>query len=426
MPEFLTKSNLARKISAKLKNSYNHVATFYCRRSVEKGFQLDEFPTGLSLSPNTPIDLNPPYIISALDFVMYIVDAIMQKTLSTQQREVVGWVIPSVGRVLGSDFVGMVQRKMRDEDYPKPGVQGGLPPEEKIIRFIVLINSLDISNDYLSRIVSSKEGEGEGGESGSSIPNGSSSGVPGLLRTGGIKDEVVPPKHLRDTFPFDSDAAFVVSTLKSLESSFHSKTSELMAEGLKVLFNNVVKLRLRPVMSETFRDADYQLTESELRQMKHELGLDGDGDDGNCMGSGDLVARRFEEGWDQLMKPLSRILTPRTYSSLLDTTAKSLAKTLEKKLWSHYGGKVNALGAVRMERDFGGIIAVVGKKNYAVREVFGRVSQILMVANMEEDEWVEVSAAAKNENKEDVDRYVEWVLSVEERKRARGLVAESG
>ena len=60
-----------------------------------------------------------------------------------------------------------------------------------------------------------------------------------------------------------------------------------------------------------------------------------------------------------------------------------------------------------------------------MREVFGRVSQILMVANMEEDEWAEVSAAAKKEDEEDVDRYVEWVLSVEERKRARGLVAES-
>src|SRR5258707_580804 len=87
---------------------------------------------------------------------MYIINTVLQHSLSTSHRNVVSAVIPTISRVLGSDFVGMVQRKMRDESYPKPVVQGGLPPEDKVIAFIVLINSLDVSNDYISRIVNSR------------------------------------------------------------------------------------------------------------------------------------------------------------------------------------------------------------------------------------------------------------------------------
>ncbi len=70
-----------------------------------------------------------------------------------------------------------------------------------------------------------------------------------------------------------------------------------------------------------------------------------------------------------------------------------------------------------MERDFNGIISTVAKGNYSVRELFNRVTQILMVANMEDDEWEELAET-------DDDGGIEWVLSQEERRRARNLVRE--
>src|SRR5690349_4718961 len=116
------------------------MTTFFFRRSVEKAFQLDGYPTGLSLSLSRHIEGNAPYIILAVDDVMYIVNTVIQKSISTSQRDVIASVVPTIGRVLGSDFVGMIQRKMRDESYPRPVIQGGFPPEDKIIQFIVLIN----------------------------------------------------------------------------------------------------------------------------------------------------------------------------------------------------------------------------------------------------------------------------------------------
>jgi hypothetical protein len=388
MPDLLIKSTLSRKISARLTTPFNVMTTFFFRRSVEKAFQLDESPTGLSLSHSKPLDGNPPYIISAVDDVMYIVNTVLQRSLDTSQRDVIASVIPTIGRVLGTDFVGMIQRKMRDESYPKPAIQGGFPPEDKIISFIVLINSLDVANEYIARIVTSR--------------------VEGPETTPGSKES----SPLHEKFPFDHDSTFVINALESLNSTFSSKTTELLNEALKVMFDQVIKPRLRPVLSDTFRDVDYSLTEEDLEDIARE----NDGDDDPDTLS-DMVARTFEHSWEALMKPIQRIMTAKTYTQLLDMTAKHLSRVLEKRIWG-FAGKMNALGAQRMERDFSGVIGVVARGGrYGVRDAFARVAQIAMLVNMEEEEL-----EALNEAEDDGEEEMAWVLSEDERRRARGLV----
>ncbi|CAH0049612.1 unnamed protein product [Clonostachys solani] len=382
IPEVLIKSNLYRKVSGKLISPYNVMTTFFFRRSVEKAFQLDEYPTGLSLSMNRQIESNVPYIILAVDDVMYIVNAVVEKSIATSQRDIIASVVPTIGRVLSSDFVGMIQRKMRDESYPKPVVQGGFPPEDKIIQFIVLINSLDTANEYLTRIISGRIGAGGGADGGGPLKN---------------------------AFPFEKDVAFVTNALNTLQSSFVAKTTELLNEGIQVLFNQVIKPRLRPVLADTFRDADYTLTEDDIAALTR----GGEEDENEIL---EQVPRRFEYGWDQLMKPVGRLMTPGTFSSLSDLTARYLSKVLEKRILS-YGGRTNAYGAIRIERDFTGIVDVVSRGNYLVRETFAKVTQLLMVANMEDDEWDELVAL-------DGEDGMDWVLTDEEKRKARSLVRD--
>ncbi|KAG9243456.1 COG4 transport protein-domain-containing protein [Calycina marina] len=385
MPDLLVKSALSRKISGRLTMPFNILTTFFFRRSVEKAFQLDEFPTGLSLNPSKPLEGIGPYIISPVDDVMYIVNTVLHRSLSTSQRDVISSVIPTIGRVLGSDFVGMIQRKMRDESYPKALVQGGFPPEDKIVAFIVLINSLDIANDYISRIVTSRL-----------EPSEQASGVKGLL----------------EMFPFSHDTVFVASALENLNLTFSTKTSELIGEGLTVLFERVIKSRLRPVLSDTFRDADYSLTDEDLLDFARQNEAEEDSDLMH-----DLVARRFEHSWDALMNPIQRLMTPKCFNMLLDSTAKYLARVLEKRIWS-YAGKINDLGATRLERDFLGIIGVIARGGkYGIRDMMARVAQICMLVTMEEEEW-----DALVEEETEGDEEMAWVLSVEERMRARNMV----
>ncbi|KAF8852023.1 COG4-domain-containing protein [Acephala macrosclerotiorum] len=388
MPDLLVKSALGRKISSKLTAPFNEMTAFFLRRSVEKAFQLDEGTPDLTLDPRRPLGGNPPFIISAVDDVMYIVNTVLQRSLSTSSRDVVASVIPTTSRVLSTDFIGMIQRKMRDESYPKPAIQGGLPPEDKIIAFLVLINSLDLANDYVSRIVNARITPPE-------PPHGGKA-----------------PNTLSEMFPFDHDATFVTHALQNLEISFASKTSELSADSLHVMFDRVVKLRLRPIIVETFRDVDYSLTEEDLAEIARNNDTD---DDPETLS--DLVARRFEHSWDALMKPIQRIMTAKTFSSLLDQTAKYLARTFEKRVWT-FGAKMNALGAQRMERDFSGIIGVVARGGrYGVRDAFARVAQICMLVNMEDEEL-----EALNEAEAEGEEEMAWVLSEDERRRARTLV----
>jgi len=117
------------------------------------------------------------------------------------------------------------------------------------------------------------------------------------------------------------------------------------------------------------------------------------------------------------MKPIQRLMTPKTFALLLDSTAKHLSRVLEKRVWS-YSGKMNSLGATRMERDFSGIISVVARDGkYGIRDMMARVTQICMLVTMEDEEW-----DALAEEEADGDEEMAWVLTINERLRARNMV----
>lgn len=385
MPPFLATSNLHKKVSSHLVEPFNSMTTFFFRRSVEKAFQLDESPSDLSLNPTKPLGANPPFITSAVDDVMYIVNQVLQRSLATSQRAIIGSVVPMVGRVLGSTFIVIIQHKMKDESYPKPVIQGGLPPEDKVIAFLVLMNNLDIANDYIKRIIETQLGR-------QARPS---------------PDAPSPASPLQDLFPFGHDATFVENTLKAMESTFSMKAGELLNDAILAIFHNVLRPRVRPILAEAFRDIDYAPTEDSGNDVPDE---ETEGDDS------DLVKSRFDRGWGALTRPIKRILTPANFDRLLAVAMTDLATTLEKRIRGYYG-RVNELGAVRLERDISGIMtaAVAGGK-YGLRDAFTKCSQMTLIMNMEEDEWLEIA------DEEGGESGIPWVLDAEERKRVRAIV----
>ena len=420
------------------------MTTFFARRSVEKAFQLDEQPSGLTLNPHKPLKADPPIITSAVDDIMYIVNKILQQSLATSQIRVVGNVIPTLSRVLGSDFIGMIQRKMRDEYYPRPQVHGGQPAEHTMITFLVLINNLDMAVDYMRRIVQNNSGSDQQLQL----------QVPVVQQNTEDQQETsVPPtpttatatttEHLHALFPVLSDALEATHALQTFQTSFEGKVNELLSDGIQVIFNNVIKHRLRPILADAFRDIEYQprttTTSDDMYMQSHD---DDDIAEGYYGGSGgdhlidegtrEIVKPRFTNAWTDLLQPIARILTPSTFDRLLTVTIAYVARLLEKRLWS-YHGRVNVLGATRLERDVSGVISaavdvggggnsssVVGSGSvvpgrYRHREVFMRCLQIVLVMGMEDDEWEDVLRGGEVE--EVVDK-----LSPDERIRARAMV----
>ncbi|KAF2676336.1 glycoside hydrolase family 125 protein [Lentithecium fluviatile CBS 122367] len=375
MPQFLATSNLNKKVSSHLVEPFNIMTTFFFRRSVEKAFQLDQSPSDLNLNPTKPLGADPPFITTAVDTVMYILNQVLQRALASSQRAIIASVVPDISRVLSSDFIGMIQRKMRDESYPRPIIQGGLPPEDRVIAFLVLINNLDVANDYIKRIVEQQLG--------SKTPNG---------------DE--PAKSpLENLFPFGHDAKFVENNLKAMEHSFAVKSAELLNDSIQVAFHSVLKPRVRPTLTEAFREINYKPVD--------EANGEDESDDV------DLVKSRFDRGWGALIRPIKRILTASNFDRLLTVAVHYLATALEKRIKS-YHGLVNELGAVKLERDISGIVtaAVAGGK-YGLRDSFTKCTQMTLIMNMEDDEWEEVSHEAAG------DSGIQWVLTADERSFAR-------
>ncbi|EMC96085.1 hypothetical protein BAUCODRAFT_34865 [Baudoinia panamericana UAMH 10762] len=388
IPSFLTHSTLQRKVADLLIDPFNTMATFFFRRSVEKSFQLDEWPSDLTLNPSKALGASPPFVTSAVDDVMYIVNQVLQRAISTNQRAVVSSVVPTVGRVLGSDFFGMIQRRMRDESYPKAAIQGALPPETVIIQFLVLINNLDVSTEYVKRIVRTCVG----GQQPAQAAHADGTNA------------------LREAFPFGNESVAVERLLHNMEAGYASKTSELINEATEVMLKQVMRPRLRPVLIETFRDVEYGPSVDDDQEEAAQEPAEG------------AVAQRFERGWQAFTLPVKRILTASTYDRLLTATVHYLARTLEKRIWSYYG-RVNELGAVRLERDVAGIVAAaVRGGRYELRDAFARCVQMTLIMNMEDDEWEEVSKmdGAKLERESGV----KWMLDADERKRVRAIVKD--
>ncbi|KAK5093491.1 Golgi transport complex subunit 4 [Exophiala xenobiotica] len=385
IPAFLTNSTLMKKIEERLLSPFKEMTTFFFRRSVEKAFQLDESPSDLNLNPRQPLKSTPPHVSSAIEDIMYILNKIVQQSLTTSQVSVVSSVVPTLSRVMGSDFVGMEQRKMRDEHYPRPVVQDSLPPEATVVAFIVLVNNVDVATSYIKQIVSSR------------------------------LDAAAQPS-LPQLFPGLGEREVVTATLQSFASNFTEKTSELLSDAISVLFNNVMKPRLRRILLDSFRDVEYDLDANSLSTLADSLGHDPQ----DLTSFQSLVSSRFSHNWEALTRPIARLMTESTYSNLLSTTANYLSKLLEKRLWT-YGGRVNQAGASRLEHDINGIVKVVvssgQKTNWKIREMFLRCAQICMVMNMDEEEWEELL-------KEGGAMEVADKLKPEERRRAREMLIE--
>ncbi|KAG6998336.1 Conserved oligomeric Golgi complex subunit 4 [Fusarium oxysporum f. sp. conglutinans] len=321
LPKFLDQCNLHKKISEKVIEPYKLTATFLFRRSVGKAFEMDAAPSGLSLSK--PYDGSPPFILQAVDDIMYVVDNLLQHILSTGNREVTVYIISAISRVLELDFIGIIHRRMRDQCYPKPLIQGGFPPEDKIISFMVLMSTLDMAKE---------------------------------------------------------DAELVANALHTLNSALSAKATELLNDDTRELFDEVLWPRIRLILTTSFQDAVYDVSEGES--------LDEGDVDGETT---QQVSVRFEGGWSALTRPLKHIMTPRTYAALASLAANKLARVLEKRAWS-YSGRLTALGGLRLESDFSGIISVIAQDDYALREPFTQLQEILAIANMEDDECDELES----------------------------------
>ncbi|CAN6613638.1 conserved oligomeric Golgi complex subunit 4 [Trichomonascus vanleenenianus] len=377
VPKMLSSSGFSMKVNSRLIPHFEELATFVFRRSIEKAFQLEETPD--LYGKYTP---ESPLVTSVVDDVMMILSRVLEQAVSTGEVRLVKSVIANMRRILESDYIGMVQRKLRDEapkqqyggtstsrtntpppfsarrsmDRRQPQNLGGLVGiEEKRLRlYMIYLNNLSVTANYTERIVNSVQVE--------------------------------------ENFPFHDDAYVIRDLLNTLSDSFKARCQDLTDDGLRTVFNYVLKNKLQAAFNAVSREANYMVAPN---QTEAKAGFDEGGYD---------MSMDFGQRWDDLVGEFGTLISANNYTRLLSLAAASLSKLLERWVWG-LEGKVNELGAINLDRDIGRIISKVSTDRYHFREKFVRVAQMVMIVCLDETEEEEEGIA--------------WSLDDEDRRKAK-------
>lgn len=380
IPELLKISNFEKKVSTKIGPAYEILAGFSFRRSVEKALQLEEFPDSTAVYSN-----ESPLVSSVVEDVMYILNIVLQQAVDTGEIAIIKNVLTTIKRILESDFIGAIQRRLRDEapravsasiSAQSSGGSGlvsrlSTPPlgnkrpsqslaglsgsdEIKLRSFIIYINNLQIASEYTERIVKAVNYE--------------------------------------ENLPFEDDAANTKDLLNNLSKGFQNRCDELMNDSLQVAFKQVISTRIRNLTNNVFKNSDHFMATPKADEYPTSLS----------------PSELFQIEWDALMSGFTKIMAPQAYTKFITHAAVLLSRTLENRVWG-LEGRVNELGAIQLDREISRIIGTVSNGRYALREKFVRVAQLVMIIGLDEEEEEEG---------------IQWVLTDEERKNARLIRVE--
>ncbi len=468
VPPPLASSRFNTKIYNNLLPCYIELSTFFFRRSIEKAFEIEEVPTITDL--NSP-ELSNSLSSSIVDDVMYLLNIVLRESIETGFLRIIITSIINITNTLTTNYLEITAEKLHDEinkiklnvNWSKLFRNGNyngitanlgsfqqgvpqfaeimksftstnnnalsssinnnsmsntnnnpivnLPANKNLINYLILLNNLELSNGYCVKIVND------------------------------IK-QIVPQNvpynsDLMGNFPSSSSSSSslsnndISSIHKSIEKKldmlikhFTTNSNTIITHHLRILFEQILKQKLTVLIDDCFKTADFMVVpnSSEAASNSYLDSLD----DQN-----ELVIK-FSISFGMLMESFQKLLTPENLLKLInDYVSKYLANLLELKIWN-LDGKINELGAIKLDRDISNIISIVctnAKSSlgistsseiginignvaagyYKMRDNFTRVTQIVMLLGMDEEEEEEG---------------ISWIISDDDKRKGRELRVE--
>lgn len=185
----------------------------------------------------------------------------------------------------------------------------------------------------------------------------------------------------------------IESVIRSLGSDFGDKADEILTARIEYLFDTVIRSNTIEMISEAFPENSYMASSETFS--------------GDANNASERVVT-FLEQWNKLVVPYLATLTKQNFRILIRLIVKVVASSLESKIWK-MNGNCNELGAASLERDVSLLIIEITRFDYTLRESFVRVTQIIMLMGLDDDEDID--------DLQDLD----WALTPSERVRARNL-----
>lgn len=429
LPELLAASNFEKKIHSKYLPAFEKLYTFYFRRSLEKAVSIEELPSldpYLSASKASESPEQAP-ISSVIEDVTLVFNSTFRNVLDSAQPSTVKKFVTETFKVIQNDLInGILYKALSDnqprynntlsiiEEDPAANNGGAVPainragtpgPESmggffkgassafgnvvgtgsaivsaanpvaagnspKLMNFIIYLNTVATGQEFFEQII--------------------------------LNYTLRNPTYLKSNFPFGIDEEIMSHVIKSeLLEPFTAATGQVIKQSLLMILNQSIKNRLSSMVAECFPDAN------EENYMIHSLVSLND----------PTTISKFKHAWNFLMKPYKQTLHKTLlYDRLLRLVVVNIANMIEKRLVAVLKKfKINELGALKLDKDLSYIINEICEDDYDLREKFVRVTQLVLLVGMDNEEYELSSYYGEAEE----DSGINWVLTPLERKQIR-------
>ncbi|KII88790.1 hypothetical protein PLICRDRAFT_638384 [Plicaturopsis crispa FD-325 SS-3] len=334
-----------------LSTYYIPLETWYIRTIIDKAQRLST--PDLSQSPPTT---------TAPDDVFYILKLVLSRLLSTGSPATVVRTVDVLREVMDRDYAGVVKKKLddvyRNAGNVAPGIREKAERENRV-SFIIHLNDLDVSISHMERLTKD------------------------LLSYSSISQHYV-----------ESEQAGLKSTISSLL-SIVPKFRSILRAGVEQLFNQLMRPKLRTLVTDVYKDVSYVLDDDGYAQAEYQ----------------DVVRKRFIKAWEGLVEGYKDTFTESNYRLFFGLALEVLLRPWEKYIM---GLKYTELGAVRFDRDLRAITTYLSSQTVFgdAREKFSRLQQISTILNLDSEEDVDEFYSGSG---------ITWQLTAQEARTAAGL-----
>ncbi|GJN87255.1 hypothetical protein Rhopal_000203-T1 [Rhodotorula paludigena] len=372
-------SDLGKAIAKQLKEAYMPLELWYLRTAIERAHQMDE-----------PDFSSTPYLSSSLDDIFYIVKKTLQRVVSTAQLDNLVAMNKELRTVLERDVAEVWRTRIEGAfkdlaasassqgamGMVSVGGMGGMAQlggrareeererREKEARniYIVYLNNLDTAAGYTSRLLA----------------------------------ELLASDALPSSFFLFTELDRARTSLSLLRNS-EEKFRAVLKSGLDHLFNQLVRPKLRPLLSEVYKDVSYKLDEDAYNEAEYR----------------DDVRKRFVKAWETLLSGYRESLTESNFNLFFSTAVNVLVRPWESMI---RGMKFTELGALRLDRDIRTILSYLSSQasfaSGSLRESFSRLQQIATLLTLDSPEEAEEVLSASGNRLTMSEVRVVWALRV--------------
>ncbi|ODV94953.1 hypothetical protein PACTADRAFT_50792 [Pachysolen tannophilus NRRL Y-2460] len=412
IPEPVEESSFLVKINTKIQPIYDKLSTFYLRRSIEKSCELELIPdlsSYLTVKSDNDDSYSPesPPISSVIEDIIIVLNNMLGKTIETGNESIIKNMITNSRRILENDLLNVIANKLRTIQ-PRTNVELVIPVIKPIPS---TINSSARNSGEFNReqSLSPRSGTPNPSNYGSFFMRNATNALNSAINFN--KDEDL--KNLEHFLIFlnsvdslktyldriienlklklKNDKLFLYyddnNTVKDIyENSLTKKLSNIIEN-----FNNIIDAKIENILNENIKVLYNQVFNTKLIKLTNDFFkiLEIENDNNN------EVLIRFLKNFRSLILPYWKVLSNSIFMNLMNLLTINLSKLFEKKFLNptypiNNNKNLTYLNILNLEKNFSVIINDISKINYKLRNNFIKLTQIIMVLSLDDDEESEL------------------------------------